>query len=69
MNVACASHEYAVQLIRETRDQLVLRVLTIASTTAEGHITHTSGSAACYHHLCVAVNLVLVLLWEMLSCF
>ena len=34
MNVACASHEYAVQLIRESGNELVLRVLTVASPPA-----------------------------------
>jgi len=34
MNVARASHEYAVQLIRETGSQLVLRVLTVASPSS-----------------------------------
>ena len=44
MNVACASHEYAVQLIRESGSELMLRVLTIAtpSSTSERQSTTTS---------------------------
>jgi len=35
MNVARASHEYAVQLIRETTNELVLRVLTVTCPSLE----------------------------------
>jgi len=44
MNVACASHEYAVQLIRESGSELMLRVLTIAapSSSSERQSTTTS---------------------------
>jgi len=44
MNVACASHEYAVQLIRESGSELMLRVLTIAtpSSASERQSTTTS---------------------------
>jgi len=33
-NIACASHEYAVQLILESGSELVLRVLTVASPSS-----------------------------------
>jgi len=51
MNVARASHEYAVQLIREARNELVLRVLTVSSTSAERQQSfnashYTDGKAA-----------------------
>jgi len=49
MNVACASHEYAVQLIRESGNELVLRVLTVASSSSERHSTmniHDNGKEA-----------------------
>jgi len=49
MNVACASHEYAVELIKETSDQLVLRVLTIASPPSMN--IHANGKVTLYHHL------------------
>jgi len=59
MNVSCASHEYAVQLIRETRNQLVLRVLTVATPSTEKHSAfdascHTDGTAV----YCCQLNVV-----------
>ena len=45
MNVSRASHEYAVQLIRETGNELSLRVLTISAPLAEGRPPcHTNGT-------------------------
>ena len=57
MNVACASHEYAVQLIRESGSELMLRVLTIAtpSSTSERQSTATSCTSDGKETYCTAV--------------
>jgi len=58
MNVACASHEYAVQLIRESGNELVLRVLTVASSSSERHSTmniHDNGKEA-WFDWCICID-------------
>jgi len=50
MNVANASHEYAVQLIREAGNELSLRVVTVSSSESPAKPSHyastrTDGSA------------------------
>jgi len=57
MNVACASHEYAVQLIRESGSELMLRVLTIAapSSSSERQSTTTSCTGDGKETYCTAV--------------